>query len=142
MFEGISVQFVVDVDEVRGELAAADLNWPIVKILDSEEEEEERDAEDLSVVGEGVAIYIDSIDVILKERIEKAKEIVTTVARMIQYFNERDETAVLFFSPQLGDLFIRRKISGKGFCFCVPYDLFQLLEAGGFNAFYTLELAQ
>jgi len=97
MFEGISVQFVVDVDEVRGELAAADLNWPIVKILDSEEEEEERDAEDLSVVGEGVAIYIDSNDVILKERIEKAKEIVTTVARMIQYFNERDETAVLFF---------------------------------------------
>jgi hypothetical protein len=46
MFEGISVQFVVDVDEVREELAAADLKWPIVKILDSEEEEEERDAED------------------------------------------------------------------------------------------------
>jgi hypothetical protein len=96
MFEGISVQFVVDVDEVREELAAADLKWPIVKILDSEEEEE-RDAEDLSVTGEGVAIYIDSIDVILKERIEKAKEIVTAVARMIQYFNDRDETAVLFF---------------------------------------------
>ena len=96
MFEGISVQFVVDVDEVREELAAADLKWPIVKILDSEEEEE-RDAEDLSVTGEGVAIYIDSIDLILKERIEKAKEIVTTVARMIQYFNDRDETAVLFF---------------------------------------------
>jgi hypothetical protein len=96
MFEGISVQFVVDVDEVREELAAADLKWPIVKILDSEEEEE-RDAEDLSVTGEGVAIYIDSIDLILKERIEKAKEIVTAVARMIQYFNDRDETAVLFF---------------------------------------------
>jgi len=87
---------VVDVDEVREELAAADLKWPIVKILDSEEEEE-RDAEDLSVTGEGVAIYIDSIDLILKERIEKAKEIVTAVARMIQYFNDRDETAVLFF---------------------------------------------
>ena len=96
MFEGISVQFVVDVDEVREELAAADLKWPIVKILDSEEEEE-RDAEDLSVTGEGVAIYIDSIVLILKERIEKAKEIVTAVARMIQYFNDRDETAVLFF---------------------------------------------
>jgi len=96
MFEGISVQFVVDVDEVREELAAADLKWPIVKILDREEEEE-RDAEDLSVTGEGVAIYIDSIDLILKERIEKAKEIVTAVARMIQYFNDRDETAVLFF---------------------------------------------
>lgn len=87
---------MVDVDEVREELAAADLKWPIVKILDSEEEEE-RDAEDLSVTGEGVAIYIDSIDLILKERIEKAKEIVTAVARMIQYFNDRDETAVLFF---------------------------------------------
>ncbi len=97
MFEGISVQFVVDVDEVREELAAADLKWPIVKILDSEEEEEDRDAEDLSVAGDGVAIYIDSIEVILKERIEKAKEIITTVARMIQYFNDRDETAVLFF---------------------------------------------
>jgi len=96
MFEGISVQFVVDVDEVREELAAADLKWPIVKILDSEEDDD-RDAEDLSVAGEGVAIYIDSIDLILKERIEKAKEIVTTVARMIQYFNDRDETAVLFF---------------------------------------------
>ena len=44
----------------------------------------------MSVSGEGVAIYIDSIEVILKERIEKAKEIVATVARMIQYFNERD----------------------------------------------------
>ena len=44
MFEGISVQFVVDIDEVREELAAADLKWPIVKILDSEEEEEDRDA--------------------------------------------------------------------------------------------------
>jgi hypothetical protein len=96
MFEGISVQFVVDVDEVREELAAADLKWPIVKILDSEDNDD-RDAEDLSVAGEGVAIYIDSIDLILKERIEKAKEIVTTVARMIQYFNDRDETAVLFF---------------------------------------------
>jgi len=96
MFEGISVQFVVDVDEVREELAAADLKWPIVKILGSEEDDD-RDAEDLSVAGEGVAIYIDSIDLILKERIEKAKEIVTTVARMIQYFNDRDETAVLFF---------------------------------------------
>lgn len=96
MFEGISVQFVVDVDEVREELAAADLKWPIVKILDSEEDDD-RDAEDISVAGEGVAIYIDSIDLILKERIEKAKEIVTTVARMIQYFNDRDETAVLFF---------------------------------------------
>jgi len=96
MFEGISVQFVVDVAEVREELAAADLKWPIVKILDSEEDDD-RDAEDLSVAGEGVAIYIDSIDLILKERIEKAKEIVTTVARMIQYFNDRDETAVLFF---------------------------------------------
>jgi len=96
MFEGISVQFVVDVDEVREELAAADLKWPIVKILDSEDKDD-RDAEDLSVAGEGVAIYIDSIDLILKERIEKAKEIVTTVARMIQYFNDRDETAVLFF---------------------------------------------
>ena len=96
MFEGISVQFVVDVDEVREELAAADLKWHIVKILDSGEDDD-RDVEDLSVAGEGVAIYIDSIDQILKERIEKAKEIVTTVARMIQYFNERDETAVLFF---------------------------------------------
>jgi hypothetical protein len=96
MFEGISVQFVVDVDEVREELAAADLKWHIVKILDSGEDDD-RDAEDLSVAGEGVAIYIDSIDLILKERIEKAKEIVTTVARMIQYFNDRDETAVLFF---------------------------------------------
>lgn len=96
MFEGISVQFVVDVDEVREELAAADLKWPIVKILDSEDNDD-RDAEDLSVAGEGVAIYIDSIDLILKERIEKAKEIVTTVARMIRYFNDRDETAVLFF---------------------------------------------
>ena len=96
MFEGIPVQFVVDVDEVREELAAADLKWPIVKILDSGEDDD-RDAEDLSVAGEGVAIYIDSIDLILKERIEKAKEIVTTVARMIQYFNDRDETAVLFF---------------------------------------------
>ena len=96
MFEGISVQFVVDVDEVREELAAAELKWPIVKILDSEDNDD-RDAEDLSVAGEGVAIYIDSIDLILKERIEKAKEIVTTVARMIQYFNDRDETAVLFF---------------------------------------------
>jgi hypothetical protein len=45
MFEGISVQFVVDVDEVREELAAADLKWPIVKILDSERNDD-RDAED------------------------------------------------------------------------------------------------
>ncbi len=96
MFEGLSVQFVVDVDEVREELAAADLNWPIVKILDSQQGYD-RDAEDLYLAGGGVAIYIDSIDLILKERIGKAKEIVTTVARMIQYFNDRDETAVLFF---------------------------------------------
>jgi hypothetical protein len=96
MFEGTSVQFVVDSDEVRQELKAAQLNWPIVKIL-GQEDEEEKDPEDMSVSGEGVAIYIDSIEVILKERIEKAKEIVATVARMIQYFNERDETAVLFF---------------------------------------------
>lgn len=99
MFEGVSVQFVVDVDEVREELAAADLNWPILKILDiSDESDEDKDPEDMgSTSGDGVAIYIDSIEYILKERIEKAKEIVTTVARMIQYFGERDETAVLFF---------------------------------------------
>ena len=96
MFEGTSVQFVVDADEVRQELKAAQLNWPIVKIL-GQEEDEEKDPEDMSVSGEGVAIYIDSIEVILKERIEKAKDIVATVARMIQYFNELDETAVLFF---------------------------------------------
>ena len=40
MFEGISVQFVVDVDEVREELVAADLKWPIVKILDSGEDDD------------------------------------------------------------------------------------------------------
>jgi hypothetical protein len=96
MFEGTAVQFVVDVEEVREELTAADLNWPIIKIL-GQEEEEDRDVEEMSVSGEGVAIYIDSIDLILKERIEKAKEIVATVARMIQYFTDKDETAVLFF---------------------------------------------
>ena len=31
MFEGTSVQFVVYADEVRQELKAAQLNWPIVK---------------------------------------------------------------------------------------------------------------
>ena len=40
MFEGTSVQFVVDADEVREELKAAQLNWPIVKILGQEDEEE------------------------------------------------------------------------------------------------------
>ena len=49
----------------------------------------------MSVSNTGVAIYIDSIDLIIEERVEKAKEIVTTVARMIQYFNERNETAVV-----------------------------------------------
>ena len=96
MFEGASIQFVVDAAEVREELNAAKLNWPIIKILGTEDEDE-KDPEDLSISNTGVAIYIDSIDLILKERVEKAKEIVTTVARMIQYFNERDETAVLFF---------------------------------------------
>ena len=96
MFEGTSVQVVVDADEVRQERLAAQLNCPIVKIL-GQEEDEEKDPEDMRDSGEGVAIYIDSIEVILKERIEKAKDIVATVARMIQYFNERDETAVLFF---------------------------------------------
>ena len=62
MFEGTSVQFVVDAEEVRQELKAAQLNWPIVKIL-GQEEDEEKDPEDMSVSGEGVAIYIDSIEV-------------------------------------------------------------------------------
>ncbi|MEY2963533.1 MAG: hypothetical protein RL754_794 [Bacteroidota bacterium] len=98
MFEGISVQFVVDIEEVREELAAANLNWPIVKVLDSEDEDDDKDPEDMTTgTHEGVAIYIDSIEYILKERIEKAKEIVSAVARMIQYFNAQDETAVLFF---------------------------------------------
>lgn len=96
MFEGTSIQFVVDATEVREELNAAELNWPIIKIL-GDDDSDEKDPEDLSVSNTGVAIYIDSIDLILKERIEKAKEIVSTVARMIQYFNERNETAVLFF---------------------------------------------
>ena len=96
MFEGASIQFVVDATEVREELNAAELNWPIIKIL-GDDDSDEKDPEDLSVSNTGVAIYIDSIDLILKERIEKAKEIVSTVARMIQYFNERNETAVLFF---------------------------------------------
>lgn len=96
MFEGTSIQFVVDATEVREELNAAELNWPIIKIL-GDDDLDEKDPEDLSVSNTGVAIYIDSIDLILKERIEKAKEIVSTVARMIQYFNERNETAVLFF---------------------------------------------
>lgn len=96
MFEGTSIQFVVDATEVREELNAAELNWPIIKIL-GDDDSDEKDPEDLSVSNTGVAIYIDSIDLILKERIEKAKEIVATVARMIQYFNERNETAVLFF---------------------------------------------
>lgn len=96
MFEGTSVQFVVDAEEVREELKAGGLNWPVIKILGGEEDED-KDPEDLTVTNTGVAIYIDSIDLILKERVEKAKEIVTTVARMIQYFQERDETAVLFF---------------------------------------------
>ena len=96
MFEGTSIQFVVDVAEVREELKAGGLNWPIIKILGGEDDED-KDPEDLSVSNTGVAIYIDSIDMILKERVEKAKEIVTTVARMIRFFNDRDETAVLFF---------------------------------------------
>jgi len=96
MFEGTSIQFVVDATEVREELNAAELNWPIIKIL-GDDDSDEKDPEDLSFSNTGVAIYIDSIDLILKERIEKAKEIVRTVARMIQYFNERNETAVLFF---------------------------------------------
>ena len=82
--------------EVREELNAGGLNWPIIKILGGEDDED-KDPEDMSVSNTGVAIYIDSIDLILKERVEKAKEIVTTVARMIQFFNDRDETAVLFF---------------------------------------------
>ena len=90
MFEGTSIQFVVDAAEVRDELNAGGLNWPIIKILGGEEDEE-KDPEDMSVSNTGVAIYIDSIDLILKERVEKAKEIVTAVARMIQYFNERNE---------------------------------------------------
>ncbi|CAI8435995.1 MAG: hypothetical protein ACPG4S_03970 [Schleiferiaceae bacterium] len=96
MFEGTSVQFVVDAEEVREELKAGGLNWPVIKILGGDDDED-KDPEDLTVTNTGVAIYIDSIDLILKERVEKAKEIVTTVARMIQYFQERDETAVLFF---------------------------------------------
>jgi hypothetical protein len=96
MFEGTSVQFVVDAEEVREELKAGGLNWPVIKILGGDDDED-KDPEDLTVTNTGVAIYIDSIDLILKERVEKAKEIVTTVARMIQYFKERDETAVLFF---------------------------------------------
>jgi hypothetical protein len=96
MFEGTSVQFVVDAAEVREELKAGGLNWPVIKILGGDDDED-KDPEDLTVTNTGVAIYIDSIDLILKERVEKAKEIVTTVARMIQYFQERDETAVLFF---------------------------------------------
>lgn len=96
MFEGTSVQFVVDAEEVREELKAGGLDWPVIKILGGDDDED-KDPEDLTVTHTGVAIYIDSIDLILKERVEKAKEIVTTVARMIQYFQERDETAVLFF---------------------------------------------
>mgnify|MGYP001024492236 FL=1 len=96
MFEGTSIQFVVDASEVREELNAGGLNWPIIKILGGEEDED-KDPEDMSVSNTGVAIYIDSIDLILKQRVEKAKEIVTTVARMIQFFSDRDETAVLFF---------------------------------------------
>ena len=96
MFEGTSIQFVVDAEEVREELKAGGLNWPVIKIL-GDDKQGDQDPEDLSVSNTGVAIYIDSIDLILKERIDKAKEIVATVARVIQYFNERDETAVLFF---------------------------------------------
>ena len=96
MFEGTSIQFVVDASEVREELNAGGLNWPIIKILCGQEVED-KDPEDMSVSNTGVAIYIDSIDLILKQRVEKAKEIVTTVARMIQFFSDRDETAVLFF---------------------------------------------
>jgi len=96
MFEGTSIQFVVDAEEVREELNAGGLNWPVIKIL-GDDKQGDQDPEDLSVSNTGVAIYIDSIDLILKERIDKAKEIVATVARVIQYFNERDETAVLFF---------------------------------------------
>ena len=69
MFEGTSVQFVVDADEVRQELKAAQLNWPIVKIL-GQEDEEEKDPEEMTVSGEGVAIYIDSIENIRAEKVE------------------------------------------------------------------------
>lgn len=97
MFEGATIQFVVDFEEAREELRAAELDWPMIKVL-GDADEEERDPEDVSAAGtSGIALYIDSIDTILKERTEKAKEIVTTVARMIQYFNEKGETAVLFF---------------------------------------------
>ena len=65
MFEGTSIQFVVDAAEVREELDAAKLNWPIIKILGGDEDEEQ-DPEDMSVSNTGVAIYIDSIDLILK----------------------------------------------------------------------------
>jgi hypothetical protein len=108
MFEGASVQFVVDAEEVRQELRAGGLNWPIIKIL-GDDSNDDKDPEDLSVSNTGVAIYIDSIDLILKERIEKAKEIVSTVARMIQYFNERDETAVLFFHKSWETYLIEEK---------------------------------
>ena len=43
MFEGASIQFVVDAAEVREELKAAELNWPIIKILGTEDEEEKDD---------------------------------------------------------------------------------------------------
>lgn len=97
MFEGTSIQFVVDLEEVKEELALAELNWPILKVLDSEEEEEDRDIEDMTTSAEGVAIYIDRIDLLLKKRVDHARELMTTVARMIQYFNDRGDTAVLFF---------------------------------------------
>ena len=97
MFEGATIQFVVDIEEARGDLRAVELDWPIIKVL-GEADGEERDPEEVGVSNAGgVALYIDSIDTILKERTERAKEIVTAVARIIQYFNEKGETAVLFF---------------------------------------------
>lgn len=95
MFEGTSIQFVTDFDEVREELQAAELSWPIIKVLGGDNEENE--PEEIRTSGDGVALYIDSIDTILKERTEKARDIITTVARIIQFFNEKNETAVLFF---------------------------------------------
>lgn len=98
MFEGASIQFVTDLAEAKSELEAAGLDWPLVKILgDDDAEEEDTSAEAISSSNGGVALYIDSIDLIIKARVEKAREIIETVAKIIQYFNAKGETAVLFF---------------------------------------------
>jgi len=47
MFEGTSVQFVVDAEEVREELKAGGLNWPVIKILGGDDDED-KDPEDLA----------------------------------------------------------------------------------------------